>query len=60
VAWAVVVAASGGLTLWLQDSAEPPPRARWEEQRTPAPVLSAYVCPTQYDDYVVCTRSTIR
>lgn len=30
VVWVVLVAVAGGLTLWLQDSAEPR-RYRWEE-----------------------------
>ncbi|MFJ8083971.1 hypothetical protein ACIQ6Y_25580 [Streptomyces sp. NPDC096205] len=57
--WAVLVAVGGGLTLWLQDSAQPPPRARWEESRTPVPVPSDYTCPTQDADLVVCAYATI-
>ena len=28
--WAALVVVAGGLTLWLQDSAEPPPPRGWE------------------------------
>jgi len=47
--WTVAVVVGGGLTLWLQDSAEPPPPTGWyEDQRdtgedtgeSPAPLLS--------------------
>ncbi|MFE7861328.1 hypothetical protein [Streptomyces sp. NPDC057403] len=40
IAWAVAVAAGGLLTLWLRDSAAPPPPARWENappSERPAP-----------------------
>ncbi|GEC07470.1 hypothetical protein SSP24_51250 [Streptomyces spinoverrucosus] len=36
--WAVTVAIGGGLTLWLQEPAEPPGPYRWEEA-TPSPML---------------------
>lgn len=39
--WVILVAVAGGLTLWLQDSAEPR-RYGWEETR-PTPSLSASV-----------------
>ncbi|MFI9614616.1 hypothetical protein ACIHCM_23615 [Streptomyces sp. NPDC052023] len=35
--WAVAVAAGGALTVWLQESAEPPGPYRWEEA-TPTPL----------------------
>ncbi|MEU7470282.1 hypothetical protein AB0A94_17415 [Streptomyces sp. NPDC044984] len=38
--WTVVVIVGGGLTLWLRDTAEPPPPAGWERTGTdPAPGL---------------------
>jgi hypothetical protein len=38
--WTAVVIVGGGLTLWLQDAAEPPPPAGWERSGTgPAPDL---------------------
>jgi hypothetical protein len=49
--WAIAVAVGGGLTLWLQDSTEPPPPARWESahpSEPAAPLLKATVCP--HDD----------
>jgi hypothetical protein len=60
VTWTVAVVAGGGLTLWLQDSAQPPPRARWEESRTPVPVPTDLICPTRDADHVVCAYATIR
>ncbi|MGW2570560.1 hypothetical protein [Streptomyces sp. NPDC001537] len=49
VVWAIVVAVAGGLTLWLQDSAEPPPPVGWEQadpsEEPAAPLLKATVCP---------------
>lgn len=58
--WAVLVAVGGAATLWLQDSAEPPPKARWEESSTPVPVPSDLRCPTREAEYVVCAYATIR
>ncbi len=60
-AWAVAVAVAGGLTLWLQDSAEQPGPYGWEEA-TPTPSLSATVdwrtlCPSAtpaQDGSVLC------
>ncbi|MFI9151908.1 hypothetical protein [Streptomyces sp. NPDC053367] len=57
--WAVLVVVAGGLTLWLQDSAQPPPDARWEEYRTPAAVPGDYTCPTQEAEYLVCAYATL-
>ncbi|KOT38869.1 hypothetical protein ADK41_15440 [Streptomyces caelestis] len=38
--WTAVVIVGGGLTLWLQDEAEPPSPARWERtEPDPTPVL---------------------
>lgn len=49
VVWMIAVAVAGGLTLWLQDSAEPPPPARWERAdpsgEPAAPLLKATACP---------------
>ncbi|MEV6946142.1 hypothetical protein AB0N07_29975 [Streptomyces sp. NPDC051172] len=49
VVWAVAVAVGGGLTLWLQDSAEPPPPVGWEQadpsEEPAAPLLKATECP---------------
>ncbi|MER5385753.1 hypothetical protein ABT040_36835 [Streptomyces sp. NPDC002688] len=66
--WAVVVVAGGVLTLWLQDSAEPPPPAGWyrsgEDGRdAPAPLLSSDVseppCPVAQDGRpVLCAVAT--
>ncbi|MEU9169886.1 hypothetical protein AB0D34_19110 [Streptomyces sp. NPDC048420] len=36
--WAALVVVAGGLTLWLQDSAEPPGPYGWEES-SPTPSL---------------------
>ena len=36
--WAALVVVAGGLTLWLQDSAEPPGPAGWERS-SPTPSL---------------------
>ncbi len=47
VVWSVTVVVGGGLTLWLQESAEPPGPYRWEEA-TPTPLLQqdrATACP---------------
>lgn len=38
VVWAVLVVVAGGLTLWLQDSAEPSGPYGWEES-SPTPSL---------------------
>ncbi|WP_407111104.1 hypothetical protein ACE1N8_23690 [Streptomyces sp. DSM 116494] len=32
--WTAAVVLGSGLTLWLQDAAEPPPTAGWEDTRT--------------------------
>ncbi|WP_406197374.1 MULTISPECIES: hypothetical protein [unclassified Streptomyces] len=47
-AWVVLVAVAGGLTLWLQDSAEPPgPYGREEAGPTPTlPEGRETPCPT--------------
>ncbi|MGW1750120.1 hypothetical protein ACWCRD_31775 [Streptomyces sp. NPDC002092] len=49
VVWAIAVAVAGGLTLWLQDSAQPRPPARWERadpsQEPAAPLLKGTACP---------------
>lgn len=42
--WAVTAAAGGGLTLWLQDSAETPGPYGWEEA-TPVSQDPEAVCP---------------
>ncbi|CAM5681446.1 putative protein OS=Streptomyces aurantiogriseus OX=66870 GN=GCM10010251_78610 PE=4 SV=1 [Streptomyces aurantiogriseus] len=52
VVWAVTAAVGGGLTLWLQDSAEPPEtRGRYETEESPAPLLGVevgdYACPPE-------------
>ncbi|MET7855328.1 hypothetical protein ABZT48_46050 [Streptomyces avermitilis] len=60
--WAVAVLVAGGLTLWLQDSTEPPPSTGWEP--APAPLLSADVrdrlpCPSASDGQAVaCAYAT--
>ena len=36
--WAALVVVAGGLTLWLQDAAEPPGPSRWERS-SPTPEL---------------------
>ncbi|MFF4501892.1 hypothetical protein [Streptomyces sp. NPDC001401] len=50
--WAIAAAVGGGLTLWLQDSTEPRPPARWERadpsEEPAAPLLNATECP--HDD----------
>jgi hypothetical protein len=68
--WTVAVAAGGALTLWLQESAEPPPPTGWYRSdqgggETPAPLLSADVseppCPSATDDgTLLCAYATIR
>ena len=41
--WAVAVAVGGLLTLWLQDSTEPRPPARWENaDPSPSPSAGRY------------------
>ncbi|CAL9556619.1 hypothetical protein [Streptomyces sp. enrichment culture] len=57
--WVVLVAVAGGLTLWLQDSVQPPPQTRWEESRTPAPLPTDLSCPPSEADYVVCAYATL-
>ncbi|MFF6810379.1 hypothetical protein ACFZAG_10885 [Streptomyces sp. NPDC012403] len=38
--WTAVVIVGGGLTLWLRDTAEPPPPAGWERtDPSPTPDL---------------------
>ncbi|KUN56227.1 hypothetical protein AQJ43_01035 [Streptomyces avermitilis] len=60
--WAAAVLVGGGLTLWLQDSTEPPPPTGWEP--APAPLLSADVrdhppCPGASDGQaVLCVYAT--
>ncbi|WP_425246465.1 hypothetical protein [Streptomyces sp. NEAU-NA10] len=52
----MTAAVGGGLTLWLQDSAEPPEtRGRYQTDESPAPLLGVevgdvedeYTCPSQ-------------
>ena len=50
--WAALVVVAGGLTLWLQDSAEPPGPYSWQES-SPTPGLPegwASTCPTPTTD----------
>ncbi|MGP4083373.1 hypothetical protein [Streptomyces sp. KR55] len=50
--WTVTVIVGGGLTLWLQDSAEPPePYGRQESSPTPTPL-------SEEDGNTVCPRPT--
>ncbi|MFD7279822.1 hypothetical protein ACFV80_22925 [Streptomyces sp. NPDC059862] len=50
--WAVTVVVGGGLTLWLQDSAEPPEPYGWEESSpTPTPL-------SEKDGNTTCPRLT--
>jgi hypothetical protein len=64
--WAVAVVVGGGLTLWLQDSAEPPEPSGQGETANPAPLLRLDVeslCPTltsRPGETVVCAYATIR
>ncbi|MEV1078830.1 hypothetical protein AB0I98_11345 [Streptomyces sp. NPDC050211] len=64
--WAVAVVVGGGLTLWLQDSAEPPEPYGWEETEDPAPLLRSDVeslCPSatfRPEEDFVCAYATIR
>ena len=48
--WTALVVVAGGLTLWLQDSAEPPPPRGWENANPgptpPAERLRPTACPT--------------
>ena len=64
--WAALVVVGGGLTLWLQDSAEPPGPYSWEES-SPTPELPdgwETMCPTPSVDpegtrrLVVCAFSS--
>lgn len=62
VVWMIAVAVAGGLTLWLQDAAEPRPPAGWESadpsDEPAAPLLKATACPD--DDgatAVACVRA---
>lgn len=48
--WAALVVVAGGLTLWLQDSAEPPGPYGWERE-SPTPSL-----PEGWE--TACSRST--
>jgi hypothetical protein len=67
--WTVAVAVGGALTLWLQDSAVPPPPTGWYRSgqgggETPAPLLSADVpsppCPGSEDGKaVLCAYATV-
>ncbi len=50
--WVALVVVAGGLTLWLQDSAEPPGPYSWEEN-TPTPAVPEEwpsTCPTPTSD----------
>ncbi|MFF7953409.1 hypothetical protein [Streptomyces griseorubiginosus] len=52
VVWAVLVVVAGGLTLWLQDSTEPPGPYVWQNT-SPTPDLPedwASTCPTPTTD----------
>ncbi|WLW52283.1 hypothetical protein [Streptomyces sp. YU58] len=68
VAWVVLVAVAGGVTLWLQDSVEPPGPYRWEEARPSEPSLPTgrdTPCPSptagaQEGAAFVCDYSVIR
>ncbi|MFI6037023.1 hypothetical protein ACIBBD_23180 [Streptomyces sp. NPDC051315] len=59
VVWLVTATAGGGLTLWLQDAAEPPEPRGGQESGAPAPLLGVEVgeehaCPPpQEEDTVV-------
>ncbi|MFI0515471.1 hypothetical protein RKD19_002868 [Streptomyces canus] len=46
--WAALVVVAGGLTLWLQDSSEPPGPYGWEENTATPPVPEEWpsTCPT--------------
>ncbi|MFE9026909.1 hypothetical protein ACFYOA_11685 [Streptomyces iakyrus] len=48
IGWALVVAVAGGLTLWMQDSAEPAGPYVWE-QTGPDDPLDLPPCPTPED-----------
>jgi hypothetical protein len=43
IVWAVTAAAGGGLTLWLQDAAEPPKPRAPHQSDAPAPLLGVEV-----------------
>jgi hypothetical protein len=66
--WALAVAVGGGLTLWLQDAAEPDGPYGWEVTQSPEPLPDgrelASLCPSDgvADDgtLVVCAYATIR
>ncbi|MFD9937209.1 hypothetical protein ACFWZ6_29240 [Streptomyces massasporeus] len=45
IAWALVAAVAGGLTLWMQDSAEPPGPYGWE-RTDPGDAQHLPPCPT--------------
>ncbi|MFG2127686.1 hypothetical protein ACGFNV_07790 [Streptomyces sp. NPDC048751] len=71
VGWAVTVAVGGGLTLWLQDSAEPPGPYVWENydpSEAPAPLLqldaTELPCPAETaareGEQILCAYATIR
>ncbi|WP_371669183.1 hypothetical protein OG985_16865 [Streptomyces sp. NBC_00289] len=76
VVWAVTVAVGGGLTLWLQDSTEPPPatgrHGRQETADPAAPLLRLDVddseCPgpgvspepREEPNAVLCAYATLR
>ncbi|MGW3098566.1 hypothetical protein ACWDCC_34575 [Streptomyces sp. NPDC001102] len=59
IAWAVAVAVGGLLTLWLRDSAAPPPPTRWENApHTELPAPSD--CPEEEGRTVfVCAWATV-
>ncbi|WP_328501666.1 hypothetical protein OG828_17445 [Streptomyces sp. NBC_00457] len=65
--WAVAVVVGGGLTLWLQDSAEPPEPYGWEETASPTPSLPEdfeSLCPSLTshpdDEVILCAYATMR
>lgn len=67
--WTVTVVVGGGLTLWLQDSAEPQRPAGWEENEenkdSPAPLLRLddlpSSCPSiKKREPYICAYATIR
>ncbi|MFF4030279.1 hypothetical protein ACFYZ2_10965 [Streptomyces sviceus] len=50
--WAALVVVAGGLTLWLQDSTEPPGPYGWEESRPTRRLPEGWetMCPTPSAD----------
>ncbi|MER8008826.1 MULTISPECIES: hypothetical protein [unclassified Streptomyces] len=59
IAWAVTVVVAGLLTLWLQDSAAPPPPTRWENA-PPSDQPAPRDCPDgEGHTVVVCAWATL-